>query len=57
MNAGYLMKESSMLLDKFSSPNNHPLLIAKIVHEKLKQEISSIDHKISFLKEYVIIFK
>ncbi|MDA9231211.1 hypothetical protein N9O56_01415 [Rickettsiales bacterium] len=32
------MKENSMLLDKFSSPNNHPLLIAKIVHEKISKE-------------------
>lgn len=38
MSVGFSMRENSMLLDKFSSPNNHPLLIAKMVHEKIGKE-------------------
>ena len=32
------MRENSMLLDKFSTPSNHPLLIAKMVYEKIGKE-------------------
>lgn len=38
MSVEFSMKENSMLLDKFSSPSNHPLLIAKMVHEKIEKE-------------------
>lgn len=32
------MKENSLLLDKFSSPYNHPLLIAKMAYELIGKE-------------------
>ena len=32
------MKENSLLLDKFSSPNNHPLLLAKMVYDRIGRE-------------------
>jgi hypothetical protein len=39
MNAAFSMRKNEFLLDKFSQPQNHPLLVAKQVHEAINEEI------------------
>lgn len=38
-NVGSLMRKNELLLDKFSMPNQHPLLLAKQVYDILKKEM------------------
>ena len=35
----FLMRKNSFLLDKFSSPTNHPLFISMVVYKSIKTEV------------------